>query len=315
MPKVSIITPVYNAQPFLADAIASVQAQTEADWELILVDDGSTDRSRPIAEAAARNDGRIRLITRPEGLQRGAAAARNAGLDVAAGDLIGFLDADDLYEPTKLADELALFAAHPQAAMVYGPTLWWRDGEQPWRWVEPMQREANRMHQPPQLVSKVILLSDWHVPCTCGVLVRRSAIAEIRGFEERFVLYEDQTLWTKLFLRYPVFVHPHCLARYRQHEGSVSAAAARSGAYKREGDHQARAAFLDWLAEHVAEMDLTATKVPRDLRVARAPYTKPGPQRSLDLLCLELKRLVRRLLFRLPARAAKSMLRLLGGRS
>lgn len=310
MPRVSIITPVHNAEAFLGEAIASVQAQTETDWELIVVDDGSTDDSLAIAEAAARDDGRIRSVSRPDGRQRGAAAARNAGLACATGEFIAFLDADDLYEPTKLAFELTLFARHPQAAMVYGPTQWWRDGEHPWRWVEPMHREAGRLHMPPALVSKVILSLDWHVPCTCGVLIRRSAINEVGGFEERFTLYEDQTLWTKLFLRYPVFVHAHCLARYRQHEASVSAAATKSGEYKREGNHHARAAFLDWSAEHISAMNLTAADVLRALRLARAPYAAPGPQRSLDMLYLRLKRLVRRLR-RLPARAARALLRTL----
>lgn len=307
MPRVSIITPVHNAEAFLGEAIASVQAQTESDWELIVVDDGSTDESLAIAEAAARNDGRIRSVS-PDGRQRGAAAARNAGLASATGEFVAFLDADDLYEPTKLAFELTLFARHPQAAMVYGPTQWWRDGDHPWRWVEPMHREAGQLHIPPALVSKVILSLDWHVPCTCGVLIRRSAINEVGGFEERFTLYEDQTLWTKLFLRYPVFVHAQCLARYRQHEASVSAAATKSGEYKREGNHHARAAFLDWSAAHISAMNLTAADVLRALRLARAPYAEPGPQRSLDMLYLGLKRLVRRL-HRLPARAAKALLR------
>ncbi|KFC67374.1 Glycosyl transferase family protein [Devosia sp. LC5] len=290
MPKVSIITPVLNAERFLLAAIASVLAQTETDWELLLIDDGSTDASPAIAAAAATGDARIRTVSRPANARHGAAAARNAGLAQARGEFVAFLDADDLYEPQKLATELALLDAHPEAAMVYGPTLWWRDGERPWRWVEPMQRQANRLHRPPALVSKVILSLDWHVPCTCAVLIRRSAIAETGGFEEQFTLYEDQTLWTKLFLRYPVFIHDRCLSRYRQHEHSVSAEASKSGQYQRHAEHRSRAAFLDWVAQYLGGK----TALRRALRLARAPYAPPGLQRSADLAYLRAKRATRR---------------------
>ncbi|UXN72362.1 glycosyltransferase [Devosia sp. A8/3-2] len=290
MPKVSIITPVLNAERFLPAAIESVMAQTETDWELLLINDGSTDASPEIAALAAASDARIRTVSRPANARHGAAAARNAGLALAKGEFVAFLDADDLYEPHKLETELALLAAHPEAAMVYGPTLWWRDGERPRRWVEPMHRQANRLHRPPALVSKVILSLDWHVPCTCAVLIRRSAIAEIGGFEEQFTLYEDQTLWTKLFLHYPVFIHDHCLSRYRQHEHSVSAEAIRSGQYQRHAEHRSRATFLDWVAQYLGDKSALRPA----LRLARAPYAPPGLQRSAHLVYLRAKQATRR---------------------
>ena len=291
MPRISIITPVLNAERFLTETLASVLAQTYADWELILIDDGSSDASPDIAAAAANGDRRIRAVSMPANARHGAAAARNAGLALAKGEFVAFLDADDLYEPQKLEIELALLDAHPQAAMVFGPTLWWRDGDRPWHWVEPMQRQANRLYAPPALVSKVILSLDWHVPCTCAVLIRRSAITAVGGFEEQFTLYEDQMLWTKLFLRYPVFIHGQCLARYRQHEHSVSAEATRSGQYQRTGEHGARAAFLDWVARYLGN----EPALQHALRLARAPYAAPSLQRSADLAYLRSKRVAHRL--------------------
>lgn len=294
MPLVSIITPVLNAERYLDAAIESVRAQTFTDWELILVDDGSTDSSIAIAASAAKADRRIRATSWAKGVAHGAAGARNAGLDLASGEMIAFLDADDLYEPAKLEIETGLLAAHPGAAMVYGPTLWWRDGDQPWQWVEPMGREANRLHSPPTLLSKVILALDWHVPSICSVLVRRSAIATTGRFEEKFRLYEDQTLWVKLFLRYPVFVHDHCLARYRQHEHSVSACATRSGEYQRTGAHRSRAAFLDWLAQYIARSNISDARLARSLRLAQAPYGPKSIQRTLDLGYLRAKAQIHR---------------------
>ncbi len=213
-PRVSVITPFVNADAYLANAIASVRAQTVTDWELILVDDGSTDGSRLIALQAAEQDVRIRLLDRPVGSARGAAAARNAGLRAGLGEFFAFLDADDMLEPIMLQTVLAAAEAHPEAAMIFGPTQWWYPEERRASWTEPVDGWlAGRLHPPPRLLSRIILMQDGHVPCTCSVLVRRSAIELVGGFEERFRLYEDQALWVKLFLRYPAYVTPICLFR------------------------------------------------------------------------------------------------------
>src|SRR5690348_12271975 len=103
MVQVSVITPVRDGRAFLGEAIASVQAQTVQDWEMLIVDDGSTDGSAEFAAAAARADPRIRLVA--SGARRGAAAARNAGIRRARGEFVALLDADDLFEPAKLQVE------------------------------------------------------------------------------------------------------------------------------------------------------------------------------------------------------------------
>jgi teichuronic acid biosynthesis glycosyltransferase TuaG len=100
-PLVSVIMPVFNAREWLPRAIATVQAQTYSNWELIIADDASTDGSRELIEEMASTDARIRMISL--GRNVGAASARNAGLGVARGALIGFLDADDYWHPRKLA--------------------------------------------------------------------------------------------------------------------------------------------------------------------------------------------------------------------
>lgn len=114
--KVSIIVPVYNAAAFLEETIASVRAQDETDWELLLVDDCSADGSVSIIETYAAQDNRIRLIRQPE--NRGAAAARNRGLEEAAGRYIAFLDGDDLWKPERLSRGLA-FMREKQAGFVF----------------------------------------------------------------------------------------------------------------------------------------------------------------------------------------------------
>ncbi len=103
--KISIIIPVYNAEAFLDETIGSVRAQEEQDWELLLIDDCSTDGSRRIAERAASLDKRIRLIAQTA--NGGAAKARNRGVEEAQGRYIAFLDGDDLWQPGRLSRELS----------------------------------------------------------------------------------------------------------------------------------------------------------------------------------------------------------------
>ncbi len=105
MPRVSVVLPVYNAAATVARAIESIQAQTWRDWELIAVDDGSTDRTREILEKCAQADARIRVIAQAHG---GVTQAANAGLSAAQGELIARMDADDVSHPERLAEQVAL---------------------------------------------------------------------------------------------------------------------------------------------------------------------------------------------------------------
>ncbi|RWE00114.1 MAG: glycosyltransferase [Mesorhizobium sp.] len=313
LPRVTIITPFLNAEAFLGEAISSVQAQTVADWELLLVDDGSTDDSVRIANDVVATDPRIKVLNRPPGSKRGAAAARNAGIAAGSGDMLAFLDADDLYEPRMLETVLAAADANPEAAMIFGPTRWWYpDGERP-DWIEPTDGLAGRLHQPPHLLSRLLLMQDGHVPCTCSVLVRRSAIEFVAGFEEQFRLYEDQVLWVKLLLRYPAYVTPVCLSRYRQHSGSVSADAAKRGLYDGMGSHPARAPFLDWLAEYVVKSGVRNPKLDRAIRLARSPYTRePTLRNKADRLSLKAAMRLARLRHRFARKLAR-LYRLMNG--
>lgn len=116
--KVSIIVPVYNGVKYIRETVDSVERQTYPDWELILVDDGSTDGTLECMEKYRKvlSDDRIRIVPAPE--NGGAARARNLGLQVSEGRYIAYLDADDLWEPGKLERELA-FAADRKAGFVF----------------------------------------------------------------------------------------------------------------------------------------------------------------------------------------------------
>lgn len=274
MPRISVVTPFTDQAAFIGAAIASVRAQSFDAWELVLVDDGASDGSRAIAERAAAVDpARIRVVDaalRPGG----AAAARNHGIRVARGDLVAFLDADDVYLSAKLAHEVAILDAHPEAALVYGPTEWWYDGVPGRDWVEYPGVPTERVHLPPTLLTHVLLQQRGDVPCTCAVTIRKRAIEAVAGFEERFALYEDQSLWAKLLLAHPAYVTAAANARYRQHPHSTSAEAEARGDYGRYRPHDAQDAYFAWLETYVRAHggDVTVLQaVARARAVARRP--------------------------------------------
>jgi len=116
---VSVIIPVYNRPQMLAEAVQSVQEQTWANLEIIIIDDGSTDQTASVAEGLAARDSRVIVRTIQNG---GPGAARNAGIAVSRGDFIQFLDSDDLLLPYKLSDALAIFDENASCDIVYSPT-------------------------------------------------------------------------------------------------------------------------------------------------------------------------------------------------
>lgn len=116
MPKVSVITPAYNATPYLEETVKSVQAQTFVDWEMIIVDDCSKDETYSLARRLAETDDRIKVFQNEK--NSGVAATRNKALDAATGEYIAFLDSDDLWLPKKLDKQVA-FMEKGQYVLTY----------------------------------------------------------------------------------------------------------------------------------------------------------------------------------------------------
>jgi glycosyltransferase involved in cell wall biosynthesis len=279
-PRVSVVTIFLDAERFLREAIESVLAQTYRSWELLLVDDGSTDGSADIAQAYAREHPHvIRYLQHPGGENRGMSASRNLGIGAAAGELVAFLDADDVYLPEKLARQSELLDAHPGAAMVYGPTLHWHS----WSGLEAT--EPDRQHklgvapdslvQPPELVRRFLAGEGWP-PGTCGALVRRSAIERVGGFEERFRgLFEDQAFFYKLCLRFPVYVHRWGWDLYRQHPDSACQRARTRGEWHPRRPNPAHRKFVFWLESYFVAKRIEDPELWRSLRARLLPYRRP----------------------------------------
>jgi glycosyltransferase involved in cell wall biosynthesis len=264
-PLVSCIIIFRDAARFIEEAIASIHAQAHARWELILVDDGSNDASTAIARRhAAADPERVRCLEHPGHANRGMSASRNLGIRAARGAYVAFLDADDVWLPDKLAAQVAILEAHPEAAMVYGRTLIWHS------WTgRPEDRGRDHTFelgvapdavvQPPTLFF-LLLANKVQTPTTCNAMLRREIFDTVGTFEESFRgMYEDQVLFAKVHLQRPVYVADACWARYRQHAASASEA-------EREADYEvARRPFLAWLARYVR-----AEGFARDARIRRA---------------------------------------------
>lgn len=216
---VSAIIIFLNAEEFIQEAIESVLGQTYPHWELLLVNDGSTDASPEIAQRyAAQHSGQVRYLEHPGHQNRGMAASRNLGIRHAQGDYIAFLDTDYLWLSNKLADQVTILDSQPDAGMLYGNSLYWyswtQSPEDSQRdFVPPLGVQPNSLIQPPRLLS-LFLRGKAAVPCPTSILVRESAIRKIGGFDESFLgvhmIYEDQAFYAKLCLRFPVYVSGTC---------------------------------------------------------------------------------------------------------
>lgn len=281
-PRVSVITIFLNAERFIQEAIDSVFAQTYDLWELLLVDDGSTDGSTALAlRLAAQHPDRVRYLRHLDHRNLGMSASRNLGIRSARGEYVAFLDADDVYLPPKLERQVQLLDARPEAAMVYGPTLHWHSWTgRPEDLVSDFHRKMgvapDTLVQPPDLVRLFLDHEAWP-PATCGVLVRRSAVDEISGFEERFEgMFEDQVFFYKLCLMAPAFVEGGTWDLYRQHEESLSQTKHRTGEWSPgRGPNPAREKFLNWLEKYMREQGVDDPALWRSLRRELRPYRHP----------------------------------------
>lgn len=188
-PCVSVVIPAYNCARYVADAIGSVLEQTVSDWELLLVDDASTDATAAILARYARADSRIRCFTMPE--NRGSAFCRAFGAAQASGDWVAFLDSDDLWLPDKLEKQLALAHSKPAAKLIFTGTAFLANGATaPGRyWTRVPERVSYRM-----------LLRQNVIPCS-SVLVRQSCLRNVTV--ERTDIHEDFAAWLQILCREP----------------------------------------------------------------------------------------------------------------
>lgn len=211
MPIVTIVTPVFNASPWLGEMLASVAAQTFDNWEQILVDDCSTDHSVALIERAAASDPRIRLLKLDS--NRGPAFARNRALEVARGRYIAFLDADDLWLPEKL-ERCLEFMEQRQCSFVYHA----------FRYISADGRNLGAVVKGPSRLTFKTLHTRRGTGDCMSIVIDRTKAMDFRFFEVLRDCHEDWLAWRGLVLGGHVgFLLPSDLGRYRLSTGSRNA--------------------------------------------------------------------------------------------
>lgn len=187
-PLVSVIIPTYNRAWCLGEAVDSVLAQDFGGFELIAVDDGSTDGT---AELLAAYGSEVIVVSQQNA---GVSAARNAGIAAARGELIAFLDSDDLWMPRKLSTQIAFFTSHPHAQICQTQELWLRHG----RRVNP----ASRHRKPSGMIFEPSI--DRCLVSPSAVMLRRELFQRVGFFDESLPACEDYDLWLRVSCRVPV---------------------------------------------------------------------------------------------------------------
>lgn len=264
-PQVSVIVGFFNDEKFLPDAIESVAAQKFTDWELLLVDDGSTDGSTAVARSwVARYPTKIRYLEHPEHQNRGISATRNLGLSESRGEFVALLDSDDIWLPGKLGGQVSILEENPTVAMTYCRSLYW------WSWDKASSRQdelpaagapEDCIVAPPGLLS--LFVSNKAMPALpCSLMFRLEAARTVGGFEESFPgLYEDQVFTAKIAAEYPIWASSECSVKYRQHAGSITAAGQQVGQSRMA---VARARYLEWLGDYMRSISLEEAAVWRE---------------------------------------------------
>jgi glycosyltransferase involved in cell wall biosynthesis len=264
---VSIIIPFLNAERFLRDAVESVIAQSYDNWELLLVDDGSTDSSPAIATICAeRYPVRVRILNHDGHCNRGVSASRNLGIRYAMGKYISFLDADDVFLPGKLESQAAVLDSHPKVGAVCGSFQYWYswtgDASDARRdFVVTPGVEPEKVYEAPFMLLHN-LRAGGRKPGTSSIMLRRESVLPEGACEESFSdLGDDHVLWAKLSLGMPIIVMSACVFRYRQHPDSLCSTAIRAGE-----DMLAWQRYLNWLEEYLVYSGTNSAEIWKALR-------------------------------------------------
>ena len=259
-PLVSIIMIFLNAEPFIQDSIESLFTQTYSNWELLLVDDGSTDRSTKIArQYAEQYPEKVRYLEHEGHQNRGMSASRNLGIRHAQGKYISFLDSDDVWLAHKLEYQVITIESHPEVGFVCNPAQWWygwtnNPDDRSRDFIQKFELPMDTIVKPP-LILQLFLEDEW--ASLCDILVRREVVEAIGGYEASFRgMYEDQAFHAKLCLQEAAFVSSECWYRYRQHPQACTATCHQTGQ-----TNAARQPFLVWLEAYLLKQGFQNTEV------------------------------------------------------
>jgi glycosyltransferase involved in cell wall biosynthesis len=246
-PLVSVVVIFLDAERFLSEAIESVLAQTFASWELILVNDGSSDRSGSIvADYVARQPDRIRSFAHEGGVNRGMSASRNLGLGHARGRYVAFLDADDRWPRAKLATQTTLLERESRLDVVFGAIRFFSDASPRESFVRRPPGPHGVALKPESLLRQTLLGQPPLLTTLGNPVIRRNALVAVGGLEDEFRgLAEDAVAWSKLALHARFATIDDIALEYRRHEEASGMIDRRSGVLA-----AGRARFARWLYDY-----------------------------------------------------------------
>ena len=290
-----------NEERFITEALQSVRSQTYTDWELILIDDGSTDASTAIARGeAAQYPGMVHYFDHPGHANRGMSASRNLALVHSRGALVSYIDGDDVWVPEKLEEQVRLLDDHPEVAFVYGPLLIWhgwtgRPDDASNDYLYGLGKHGRHPYidsviPPPRLVE--LLLSDRNfIPG--GVLVKRSVLDAVGGYVEDFrTQYEDVVVFVKICLTFPVYISSRSWYMYRKHSNQTTVQARRLGHWLANERR-----FVHWVADYALAHAIVDRGLRRALRreVLKVTYPRLADLQRRMVLSVETTWLLSRL--------------------
>lgn len=209
---VTVLMPVFNGERYVAGAIESILAQTHAQFEFLIIDDGSTDSTPALLAAYAARDPRVRVVTQPNGDQP---AALNHGLRLARHDWVAIIDHDDVSLPQRLERQLGVLAAHPDARVIGGWAIE----------ISASGAEIGLLDVGPTSVTAyqdLMTTNGWVSLVHPSVLLHRPTILALGGYDPAFGAAADTELWSRVAGHHLVLAVPEPLVRYRVHSGSMS---------------------------------------------------------------------------------------------
>ena len=254
-PTVSVLVTVYNREAYLGETLRSILASTYRDYEVIVIDDQSSDRSLQIAEEIGTTDTRIRVIKNENNL--GDYGNRMKAASLARGEFLKYVDSDDLIYPHGLNVMVQSMQRYPQAAVGLAHSM--PEDESPYPWLLSPE-QAYRKH----------FLGRGCMSCgPTGAIIRRGAFDDVGGFREQWGVLADTDLWLRLAARQPIVLLPPGLVWWRRHEGQEFT---KDGA---AADYLQRGFELDLLRLRdsscpLSESDKQAALSSREYRMARA---------------------------------------------
>lgn len=207
-PRVTVVIPVYNREKYVGEAIDSVLAQTFTDFELLVIDDGSTDQSRVVMQSY--HDSRIRFIVNDT--NEGIPKTRNKGIQLAQGEYLAFLDSDDWAYPQRFMKQVAFLDSHADYAAVGAWIVW----------MDEQSRSLRQVKRKPVSSEEIAAERLFRQGIENSASMARTAVLREYGHQEEYDLSEDFDLWARIAAKHRLATLPEVLVRRRLHSGQIT---------------------------------------------------------------------------------------------